>query len=130
MAKNKQLNARKEPVQDRAVALRLSIIQAATYILKHDGPAKFTTNRIAERAGVNIASLYQYYRNKEALLFHLVEMEWNKTYHSVYPILLDSKITRRQRLHAFTRRFFEHEAEDRHLKTAMSHVGFLVEGHR
>ena len=48
-----------------------AIVQAAAYILVRDGCAKLTTNRIAERAGVNIASLYQYFPNKEAILAEL-----------------------------------------------------------
>ena len=59
-------------------------------------------------------------------MFHLIEIERNKTYESVYPILLDSKLTGGNRLHVFTRRFFEQECKDRHLKTAMLQGGFTV----
>ncbi|MCE9668828.1 TetR/AcrR family transcriptional regulator [Myxococcus stipitatus] len=48
-----------------------AILQAAAYILVRHGWAGFTTNRVAERAGVNIASLYQYFPNKEALVVEL-----------------------------------------------------------
>ena len=43
----------------------------AAYILSEDGLEGFTTNRVAERAGVNIASLYQYFPNKSAILEEL-----------------------------------------------------------
>lgn len=48
-----------------------AIIEAATYILTRVGWEGLTTNAIAERAGVNIASLYQYFPNKEAVIAEL-----------------------------------------------------------
>jgi AcrR family transcriptional regulator len=45
-----------------------AIVEAAAYILERHGWDRLTTNRIAERAGVNIGSLYQYFPNKEAIL--------------------------------------------------------------
>jgi AcrR family transcriptional regulator len=62
---------RKRPVQGRSRATVDAIVQAAAYILVRDGSAKLTTNRIAERAGVNVASLYQYFPSKEAILAEL-----------------------------------------------------------
>jgi AcrR family transcriptional regulator len=43
-------------------------LQATTYILTKGGWDALTTNSIAERAGVNIASLYQYFPNKTAIV--------------------------------------------------------------
>jgi AcrR family transcriptional regulator len=63
----KRLSSRKEPQQGRAQETVQAIVDAATYILSKDGWQRFTTNRIAARAGVNIASLYQYFPNKEAI---------------------------------------------------------------
>jgi AcrR family transcriptional regulator len=48
-----------------------AILQAATHILIQHGWEGFNTNRVAERAGVNIASLYQYFPNKEAIVVEL-----------------------------------------------------------
>jgi AcrR family transcriptional regulator len=63
-----KLAPRKQPLQDRSRATVDAIVEAATYILVRDGYVKLTTNRVAERAGVNIASLYQYFPGKEAIL--------------------------------------------------------------
>jgi AcrR family transcriptional regulator len=49
------------------------MLQAATYILLKSGYEAMTTNQIAERAGVNIASLYQYFPNKQAILAELAQ---------------------------------------------------------
>jgi AcrR family transcriptional regulator len=71
MAARKRTEPRKMPLQDRAVATVDAILEAATYILVKDGWDKFTTNSVAERAGVNIASLYQYFPNKESIVVEL-----------------------------------------------------------
>jgi AcrR family transcriptional regulator len=45
-----------------------AILVAAAHILKTEGSARVTTNRIAELAGVSVGSLYQYFPNKQAVL--------------------------------------------------------------
>lgn len=67
MARQRALKPRKTPSQERARATVDAILEASAYILIKDGWEKFTTNSVAERAGVNIASLYQYFPNKEAI---------------------------------------------------------------
>lgn len=62
---------RRAPRQTRAQRTVDFILEAAAYILSEDGLEGFTTNRVAERAGVNIASLYQYFPNKSAILEEL-----------------------------------------------------------
>lgn len=46
-------------------------MQAAAYILVKRGWEGFTTNEVARKAGVNIASLYQYFPNKSAIVAEL-----------------------------------------------------------
>jgi AcrR family transcriptional regulator len=58
---------RKAPTQQRAQATVEAILQAAAHILGRRGWLKFTTNEVAETAGVSIGSLYQYFPNKLAL---------------------------------------------------------------
>lgn len=45
-----------------------AIIEAGRRILEAEGPGALTTNRIAERAGISIGSLYRYFPNKEAVI--------------------------------------------------------------
>ncbi len=59
---------RRKPKQERARQLVAAIEQACARILEEEGPERLTTNRIAEVAGVNIGSLYQYFANKEAVV--------------------------------------------------------------
>lgn len=67
----KAFTPRKRPTQERAQATVDAILEATTYILVRRGWRGLTTNAIAERAGVNIASLYQYFPNKEAIVAEL-----------------------------------------------------------
>jgi len=64
---------RKRPQQSRSVMLVKAIREACLQILDREGPDQLTTARIADVAGINIASLYQYYPNKEAILAELFE---------------------------------------------------------
>ncbi|MGA2730371.1 MAG: TetR/AcrR family transcriptional regulator [Terracidiphilus sp.] len=59
---------RKEPRQERARATVEAILEAAARILDRQGWGRFTTNAVAEVAGVSIGSLYQYFPNKLALV--------------------------------------------------------------
>lgn len=74
MAGRKKTSAdpRKRPEQDRSKATVETIVDAATRVLVKHGYDAFTTNRVAETAGVSIGSLYQYFPNKEALLSELM----------------------------------------------------------
>lgn len=62
---------KKTPGQRRSRATVDAILQAAAQILEKDGFRRLTTNRVAERAGVSISSLYQYFPNKQALVHEL-----------------------------------------------------------
>jgi AcrR family transcriptional regulator len=60
--------ARKQPRQDRSVALVEALRAACLEILRNDGRDALTVNAVAERAGVSVSSLYEYYPTTEALL--------------------------------------------------------------
>ncbi len=64
---------RKRPVQRRSQATVDAILDAAAQVLRKKGYAKTTTNTIAERAGVSIGSLYEYFPNKDAVFAALQE---------------------------------------------------------
>lgn len=66
------LKPRKMPRQSRSVATVEAVLEAAARILEERGPDGFNTNAIAERAGVGIGSVYQYFPNKHALIAALV----------------------------------------------------------
>lgn len=67
--------ARKTPRQTRSMETVRVIVEAAARILEADGFEGFSTNAVAERAGVSIGSLYQYFPRKEALIGALIVRE-------------------------------------------------------
>lgn len=81
---------RKKPRQARSLVTVEAILEAAAHILAKDGYAGFTTNRVAERAGVSIGSLYQYYPNKQSLLAALHARHLDQIMASGAAILRDS----------------------------------------
>jgi AcrR family transcriptional regulator len=68
MASEKNKNARRKPQQARSQKLVGWILHAAAQVFAERGYAGGTTNHIAEKAGVSIGSLYQYFPNKTAIL--------------------------------------------------------------
>lgn len=66
------LNPRKKPQQRRSRATIDTIFEATIQVLLANGFDKTTTIQIAERAGVSVGSLYQYFPNKRALLAAIV----------------------------------------------------------
>jgi AcrR family transcriptional regulator len=73
MPRKRSVNPRKLPQQDRSRLMVEAILEATTHILTEEGYDKANTNRIAERAGISIGSLYQYFPNKESLIAALIE---------------------------------------------------------
>jgi AcrR family transcriptional regulator len=63
---------KKQPLQSRAKASCDAILEATAQVLLADGLSKVTTNHIADRAGVSIGTLYQYFPSKEAILAELI----------------------------------------------------------
>jgi AcrR family transcriptional regulator len=64
---------RKTPVQARSTVTVEAISEAAIQVLLSHGTDRLTTTRVAQRAGVSVGTLYQYYPNKQALLFAVLE---------------------------------------------------------
>lgn len=77
------LNPRKAPLQARALATHDAILEAAAQIIGAGGLSAFNTNAVAERAGVSIGSLYQYFGNKDALMVALIHRQQQQQLQSV-----------------------------------------------
>ncbi|HEY4807624.1 MAG TPA: TetR/AcrR family transcriptional regulator [Roseiarcus sp.] len=67
------LKPRKQPVQARSETTVLAIHEASIQVLLSIGYRKLTTTRVAERAGVSVGTLYQYFPNRQALIRAVLE---------------------------------------------------------
>lgn len=85
-----QLKPRKRPLQARSKATVDAILSAAAQVLKRKGYAAATTDRIAERAGVSVGSLYQYFPNKDAILVALAERHIDEGFALVRELLVEA----------------------------------------
>lgn len=63
---------RRQPRQQRSQALVKSLLEATGRVIVARGIDLTTTNHIAGEAGVDVASLYQYFSNKEDLIEELL----------------------------------------------------------
>jgi AcrR family transcriptional regulator len=111
--------ARKAPRQRRSRQLVEDILEAAIRVLSREGAARFTTARVAETAGVSVGSLYQYFPNKEAILFRLQTDEWQRTGALLHSILADTSRKPLERLRATVEAFFLSEWEEASLRVAL-----------
>ena len=79
MSKKTQFKPRKIPAQERSRITVKTIYQAAAQVFSKKGYEGTTTDLIAERAGVSIGTLYQYFPSKDAILLGLFEQHLNET---------------------------------------------------
>lgn len=75
-----KLKPRKMPGQARSQETVRIILEASARILESDGMRGLNTNAIAERAGVSIGSLYQYFPNKDSIVLALIS-SFEETFH-------------------------------------------------
>ncbi len=78
---------RKKPRQSRAQVTVDAILDATAHILVRDGYEGLSTNRVAERAGVSIGSLYQYFPGKESLIGELLDRYSDQIHHMVVSMI-------------------------------------------
>ena len=64
---------RRRPQQERSRLTVEAILEAAAQVLERDGYDALTTTRVADRAGVSVGTLYQYFPDKAAVVAGLVE---------------------------------------------------------
>jgi AcrR family transcriptional regulator len=104
--------ARKQPKQERSIAMQRRILDASIRVLREDGALGFTTTRVAEEAGISVGSLYQYFPNKHALVMALHRDDVRQGWAHIQTILFDQTLSPRQKLDEVTVWFFESERDE------------------
>jgi AcrR family transcriptional regulator len=94
-------------------------LKGAVRVLEREGAQRFTTIRVAEAAGVSVGSLYQYFPNKQAILYRLQVDEWERTGQTLDTILGDDALSPAQRLRELLRAFFRSECDEAPLRLAL-----------
>ncbi len=115
-----QISSRKRPKQVRSTELVAAVLEAAAQVLAREGASRFTTARVAERAGVSVGSIYQYFPNKAAILFRLQSDEWRQTSELLSAILRDVRRPPLERLRDLVHAFIRSECEEAAMRVALS----------
>jgi len=115
-----RISSRKRPKQARSTELVAAILEAAAQVLAKEGAPRFTTARVAEKAGVSVGSLYQYFPNKAAILFRLQSDEWRQTSDLLRGILEEVDRPPLERLRALVHAFIRSECEEAAMRVALN----------
>ena len=114
-----QISPRKQPKQARSTGLVSAILEAAVQVLAKEGAQRFTTARVAEKAGVSVGSVYQYFPNKAAILFRLQSDEWRQTTELLRNILADRAQPPLERLRILVHAFIRSEVDEAQMRVAL-----------
>lgn len=123
--RSRSISSRKEPRQTRSAGLVAAILEAAVQVLVKEGAERFTTARVAEKAGVSVGSLYQYFPNKAAILFRLQSDEWRQTSALLAAILGDAARPPPERLRTLVHAFLRSECEEAAIRVALNDAALL-----
>jgi len=118
--KRLRLSSLKQPKQARSNQLVAAVLEAATKVLAKEGSQRFTTARVAEKAGVSVGSLYQYFPNKAAILFRLQIDEWRETADLLRDILEDREKPPLERLRILAHSFIRSECDEAKMRVALN----------
>jgi AcrR family transcriptional regulator len=124
---------RRAPRQERSRETVDVILQAAADVFGKLGYAGATTNKIAERAGYSVGSLYQYFSSKDDILLVLLERHQREV-HAVVEVargkLADSSIPLEEGLRCLLEGLLDVHARDPSLSRVLAHGIDRAEGSR
>lgn len=89
MSPERGANPRRTPVRERAAVTVDAIVDAAAQVFAQHGYAAGTPERIADRAGVSLGTVYEQFPDKDAILVALVERHLDDALAALTPLLTD-----------------------------------------
>lgn len=115
-----ELQPRKTPQQSRSVATVEAIFEATIQVLLKEGAERLTTVHVARRAGVSVGTLYQYFPNKQALLFAVLERHMLRTLTAVEEACAESHLQPLEAMvDALVNRFIDAKLVDKDASVAL-----------
>jgi AcrR family transcriptional regulator len=117
---------RKKPRQARSAQMVDDIVKGAIRVLKQQGGRHFTTIRVARETGISVGSIYQYFPNKESILFQVQRREWQETSGMLLALLDDRRQPPPERLRRTIDAFFQSEWEEVNLRKALAETGVTL----
>jgi AcrR family transcriptional regulator len=125
------LEPRKSPVQARSTTSVQAILEATIQVLLDQGKERLTTTRVAQRAGVSIGTLYQYFPNKSALLQAALRNHLESVAEAVEDICRQERGSNvAQMLTSLVNTFLEAKMKDLETSLALYSVSSDVDGWR
>jgi AcrR family transcriptional regulator len=109
---------RRRPSQARSRESVAAILGASAQVLQHSGYKRTTTNRIAERAGVSVGTLYQYFRNKDEIFDALIEQESQRYLKAISAAMPGPKVPLRKAIRGLLEAGYAHQ----HMVTGITQV--------
>lgn len=78
MLKAMEANQTRTPQQDRSIATKQQLFQAALELFAEQGYHHTNTKKIAARAGIAVGSFYAYYRNKKEVFLEVIQYYYQR----------------------------------------------------
>lgn len=122
--------ALRKPLQQRARTTVEVVIEASAQVLQAHGYKGATTNRIADRAGVSVGTIYQYFRNKDEIFDALIEAESQAYLAALECHLPAREVPLREALHTLLAAGYAHHRLVLGLTEVMRHVPSTVYARR
>jgi AcrR family transcriptional regulator len=125
------LTPRKSPVQQRSSATVDAILEATIQVLLREGKERLTTTRVAERAGVSVGTLYQYFPNKSSLLQATLRRHLNEVAETIRRVCAEqSNNPIAEMVKSLIQAFFAAKMRDPKISAALYSVSSDVDGWR
>jgi AcrR family transcriptional regulator len=125
------LTPRKSPLQQRSSATVEAILEATIQVLLKEGKERLTTTRVADRAGVSVGTLYQYFPNKSSLLQATLRRHMDEIAETIRQVCAEQRgkpIT--EMVTALIHAFFAAKMRDPKISAALYAVSSDVDGWR